>query len=270
MVSAPSPTVVFTAPEAPPVDPILLPPPFEEWDVVSPELVLVSDAEAAQRARAELPEPMSWRLSAAVRLRAAADVPPPQPPVATRRSRRPMRYAVAAVALAVVGYGVAAFTLDGSAPVVLQPTGTESSTHRSGRAAPTSRAVETTAEQVAPRAAAEVAPTSLAPARSVVPTSSAPRATEPSGTPTGFVPARTWTWAAVPGATRYVVTFLRNGHPVFQRHVRHPMLKLPAGFRFFTGTYRWTVSAGGSTRHIVESSFVLNAAQAAAANASTR
>jgi hypothetical protein len=45
---------------------------------------------------------------------------------------------------------------------------------------------------------------------------------------------------------------------------------MPSGFRFLPGRYRWTVRAEGSTRSIVESSFVLGAAQAAAANASTR
>jgi hypothetical protein len=84
------------------------------------------------------------------------------------------------------------------------------------------------------------------------------------------VPARTWTWASVAGAHAYVVTFYRNGQQVFRARVESTSLQLPHRFAFEAGRYRWNVHAEGSTRHIVESSFVLNAAQAAAANASTR
>jgi hypothetical protein len=250
-----------------------------EWDVVSPELVLVSDPDAAQRARGQLPEPLSWRLTAAARLRAAAEAPTAPPPAVLPRRRRTLRYVVAAAVLGVLGYGVAAFTLDDSRPVVLQSTDAGMLTHLSvARAAPTNDATRPGAQAIAPTAAAEVTPTAVVHPRTAASTSTRaaatvprpPAATRPSRSQTGFIPSRTWSWASVPGETTYVVTFFRDGRLVIQRRVQGSTLEMPSGFRFLPGRYRWTVRAEGSTRSIVESSFVLGAAQAAAANASTR
>jgi hypothetical protein len=247
--------------------------------IISPELVLVADPETASRARAALQEPLSWRLAAEIRLRAAADAPVAQP--SSRRSRRGvrvLRYGLVAAGLAAVGYGFAAFAFDGTASVDAPLT----------RAAPSSAVASRSHLPVAaeaPPAAAStvVAPTAVAPTavapRPVRPTTASvavaarPAATttpSPPPSPSGFVPARTWTWPPVAGVSAYVVLFLRNGHEVFRGRVQGATFRLPSGFRFLPGRYRWTVTAAGAGRPLIDSSFLLDAAQAAAANAATR
>lgn len=78
-----------------------------------------------------------------------------------------------------------------------------------------------------------------------------------------FVPTRTWSWAATPGARAYVVRFLRNGHKVLKVRTVAPRLVLPSRFTFAPGRYRWTVTAlprsGKGRRVIVNSSFTVSA-----------
>jgi hypothetical protein len=77
----------------------------------------------------------------------------------------------------------------------------------------------------------------------------------------GFVPARTWSWAPVPQATAYRVTFTRNGAVVFTTRTSAARLVLPRTFRFAKGTYRWSVVpvVGGKQRPAtVASRFVVS------------
>ena len=80
-------------------------------------------------------------------------------------------------------------------------------------------------------------------------------------------------WAPAKNADGYEVTFFRGSETVFQARPAEPRIVLPAGFRFQAGTYRWTVRAlpvvAGATP-IVDSTFVLTAADATKANQSAR
>jgi len=70
--------------------------------------------------------------------------------------------------------------------------------------------------------------------------------------------------------TAYEVDFYRNGAPVFHALVHRPQVVMPSSFRFHPGRYRWTVVAAApnrSTTRLVDSTFTLSAAAAAAANA---
>jgi hypothetical protein len=93
----------------------------------------------------------------------------------------------------------------------------------------------------------------------------------PPRSPAGFVPARTWAWASRAGATAYQVTFYLDGRVVFRAQPKKPRLVLPRSFRFQAGRYRFTVSslpAVAKAPLIADSTFVLTAATAAAANRS--
>jgi hypothetical protein len=57
----------------------------------------------------------------------------------------------------------------------------------------------------------------------------------------GFVPARTWTWPPVAGATAYRVTFTRGAATFYRATTREPRLDLPARVKFTPGDYAWTV-----------------------------
>src|SRR5262245_46404360 len=99
------------------------PSPPDDREVISPELVLVSDPETARRARAQLPEP--WVV--AIR-NAAEDAPtapePDKPPAPVRRRVRPARLlaiAVIGAGLAVAGY-MTAMRLGDSGDVASLPT----------------------------------------------------------------------------------------------------------------------------------------------------
>jgi hypothetical protein len=105
------------------------------------------------------------------------------------------------------------------------------------------------------------AKTTPAPAVTAAPkhTKRQPRASHAAG----FVPTRVWSWAQAPGASAYVVRFLRDGREVLKIRTVAPRLVLPAQFRFAPGGYRWTVTAvprhGTAGRVIVNSSFLVGA-----------
>ncbi len=84
-----------------------------------------------------------------------------------------------------------------------------------------------------------------------------------------FVPSRTWAWAPATGADGYEVTFFRGQQVVFRARTTEPRVAMPQSFRFQAGTYRWTVRAlpaAAGAAPIVDSSFTLTSAGAAAAN----
>jgi hypothetical protein len=86
----------------------------------------------------------------------------------------------------------------------------------------------------------------------------------------GFVPTRNWGWPAQPGADGYQVTFLVDSHVVFRTRTTEPHLSLPRSFRFRAGAWRWKIvalPANPDAQPIVDSTFVLTKAAAAAANA---
>jgi hypothetical protein len=67
------------------------------------------------------------------------------------------------------------------------------------------------------------------------------------------------------------VTFYLDGRVVLRERVKESRLVMPGSFRFEAGRYRWTVRAipaASPTARIVDSSFVLTPATAAAANSS--
>ncbi|MGZ4463586.1 MAG: hypothetical protein ACXVZP_12245 [Gaiellaceae bacterium] len=84
-----------------------------------------------------------------------------------------------------------------------------------------------------------------------------------------FIPSRVFAWAAAPGASSYRILFFWNGHQALSVTSSTPKLKLPAGFRFQAGSYRWQVVplvSGKPGRPLVDSTFTLSAATAARAN----
>jgi len=65
------------------------------------------------------------------------------------------------------------------------------------------------------------------------------------------------------------VTFFHDDRPVFSTRASKPRLVLPSSFRYAAGRYRWTVRAtptGAGAKPIVDATFVLTKAAAAAAN----
>jgi len=242
-------------------------------DVISPELVLVSSPEDAQRARELLPEgpsfpPPERALRPPQRhLHAVVDDPlqqqqqqqQQQPP---RRRHLPVR-AIAvpvAAALAASGYLTARHSLGGPASIV-------------------SVVVSTTSPVIAPPVA------STAPQRHPTPapltdtagrartTTPAPTTTPATSTatlaPGEFIPSRTWSWGPQPGATAYDVTFYRDGNVVLHARPKQNRLVLPLAFQFRAGSYRWTVRRVppvAGHRPIADSTFSLTPAAAAAAN----
>jgi len=76
----------------------------------------------------------------------------------------------------------------------------------------------------------------------------------------GFVPARTWTWAPVAGATAYRVTFSRGASPFYRATTRAARLDLPASVKFVPGNYTWRVVPvvnGRPAAEVVRSSFTV-------------
>jgi hypothetical protein len=269
-------------------------------EVLSPELVLVADEETARRARESLPE-QPWLFVPNRATEAAEEVPPAAPP--RPRSRRTLVTA----GLVVLGLGVAGFVTEShwrgadssAADGATAPVPVSSSTARSTTApatVPTAKATTAPASTLAPTTATvkakpkpKPAPTPAPPAATAKakpkPTPAPATATRRAATttktqtrpppppaPTGFVPARTWTWAPSKGADAYEVVFYRDGKVVLQAHPKEARFVMAPGFRFRPGRYRWTVRAlpaASPTTRIVDSSFVLTPAAAAAANGSS-
>ncbi len=83
----------------------------------------------------------------------------------------------------------------------------------------------------------------------------------------GFVPARVWAWTPRSGVRSYLVRFFLNNRQVFSGRTQKVQLVLPHGFRYHAGRYRWLVTAiPHLVRPIVDSTFVLSARSAGAAN----
>jgi len=102
------------------------------------------------------------------------------------------------------------------------------------------------------------------------PRTAKPKPSQPKG-PAAFVPVRTWSWAPQQGASAYQVTFFLEGRVVFRARPAESRFVMPSGFRFRAGRYRWTVRslpAAATAKPIVDSTFVLTPATAAAANGS--
>jgi hypothetical protein len=233
---------------------------------LSPELILVSPAEEAARAREQLPDPpergpeaepvatdpseTTWNdFLADVRNRPAEPVTEtravPRPPLRVRRNGR-KRLLVAAVALLAVGAAVAlGWAWDRGQQ---QP-----------KSAASSPPVAPHSQAAAPKPKAHAKTT---PAPAVTPASKPKKSPKPSSSHgAGFVPTRVWSWAAAPGAGAYVVRFLREGHKVLKIRTGSARLQLPSSFTFSPGRYRWTVTAipskGKGAHVIVNSAFTV-------------
>jgi hypothetical protein len=293
--------------------------PSDDLEVVSPELVLVSSAEVASRAREELPElpEVAAPVARAAPPQAAPDVvtrpapaptqpvagaaaaPPPldrapapayprvvveeapaEPPRRRRRGRVVLATCLVGAAVAAGGYLTETRWLDGGAtPAVSAPASppTLAAAEDLSLSVPTAPAPSREPRTTAPKPAAHPAATatqpvttSTGPAAEQRPHTASPSTSVPEA-PVGFVPARSWAWAPQQGADAYEVTFFLDGRVVLRARPTKPGLVLPSSFRFHAGRYRWTVRALPATASgalIVDSTFVLTAAAAAAANGS--
>jgi len=142
--------------------------------------------------------------------------------------------------------------------------------------------VESTATAVVPATTARATvatpmPTTTRPAATVpIPARPTSPTTTPVATDTApapkpestFVPARSWAWAPSANARAYTVTFYLDGRVVLRAQATHARFLLPRSFRYRPGTYRWTVETvpASAGQPIVDSTFVVTAATAAAAN----
>jgi hypothetical protein len=268
----------------------------QDPEPISPELVLVSPPDVARRAREELREPPFLRdTPSAVRDRlpgpppqvAVPESPPPRAAVATptpvRPKRRRGRIALAGVAIAVAVAAVAYVVVGRDSPRHVNP----AAAGAPGSSAPTStfetaptRPTPTTATRHAhakPRHAATTARPAKHAAQAGKPAAKPKQSAKPRratqraavARPSGFVPARTWTWPESKGARAYETRFLLNGRVILDMRTTQPRLVLPRTFTFRAGTYRWVVRRippGASPRPIVDSKFALSRAAAARAN----
>ena len=253
----------------------------DDREPLSPELVLVSGAEEARRARERLPEPAEWtsqlplpptslseaaRAAAVARGRVAASfdasqpvvpreraLPPSYPrvrldydasaPASRRRAPRRALFVVGAVA----ALGIAGFL---AAKGLEQP-------HQS-----TASAI-----QKSPQTLAAPPPVASPDFGGSVHTAASARAAFiPRGS---FLGTRIFRWSAQPGARRYEVRFFWNGRVVLNENPSQPSLGLPRDFHFHAGRYRWIVTAlptRANATPVVDSTFVLTKVAAAAAN----
>jgi len=246
---------------------------------LSPELVLVATPEEAQRAREQLVDapaaqeaaverpPERWdhaqewdQLLARMRAEAPAGVAEELPLRRERPKRRRLGWpavAVAAVLVVAVLVGVAWARRDSSQPRLVGPT---SASPPSATAPAARKPVKPPPVSVKPKPRAhKPVPATPRPKPAVPPVRAAPKkpATRAAHT---FVPARVWSWAPVPGTSRYRVRFLRNGREVLDVRTAKARLVLPTSFTFHKGRYRWTVvsiAAGKPWRPIVDSTFVV-------------
>jgi hypothetical protein len=256
-------------------------------DPVSPELVLVAPPDEARRARELLPAPPASeqnRLHSQARAR-PAQPEPEHPPQVPRRRRWVRRTVLVGALLLVVVTGVTV-GLAGSrdtkgkrtAEPTIKPVRHQSSTNTSS--APTTTVQKRHAKTTPRRSRPASHPNSQAPARTSekkkkktpskkqTSTRSSPPARR---APTGFVPARTWSWEPQTRTRRYVFTLARNGRRVIAARTAKPRFVLPQRFQFAAGRYRWRVVAlttkpGARRKVVVDSKFRLSAAGAAAAN----
>jgi hypothetical protein len=254
-------------------------------DPVSPELVLVAPPDEARRARQRLPAPPDSernRLHSQARAR-PAQAQPEHPPQVPRRRRWVRRTVLVGALLLVVVTGVTvglAGSRDtkgkGTAQPTIPPVRHQSSTNTSSTPTTTvgKRDAKTTPRQNRPtshpnsQAPARASEKKKTPSKKQTPTRPSPPARR---APTGFVPARTWSWEPQSRARRYVFTLARNGRRVISARTAKPRFLLPQRFQFAAGRYRWRVVAlttrpGVPRKVVVDSKFRLSAAGAAAAN----
>lgn len=254
-------------------------------DPMSPELVLVAPPDEARRARERLPAPPASErngLHSQARARPAR-AQSEQPPRVQRRRPWVRRTVLVGALLLVVVTGVTV-GLAGSrdtkgkqaAQPTLRPVRHQSSPTTSSTPTTTveKRHATTTSRQNPPashsnsQAPARASEKKKTPSKKQTPT----RPSRPARhAPTGFVPARTWSWEPQSRARRYVFTLARNGRRVIVARTAKPRFVLPQRFQFAAGRYRWRVVAlttkpGSPRKVVVDSKFRLSAAGAAAAN----
>jgi hypothetical protein len=276
-------------------------PPREEPEPLSPELVMVSSPEVAQRAREQLPEqpgfvpapapieaeaeapPVIERTPPPAYPRLAIEEPPPEP--RRRRVRRVFVIALAGAVVAAAGYAAATrwyardATHPGATPATRPTTASEALTVTAAapRAAPTTAAAPVFARPSTASTTTAAAHPASPPAHTTAPKPAASKQTTasrahpaaPKGASAGFVPARSWVWAPATGADGYELTFYFDGRVALRAHPTRPAYTMPATFRYEAGAYRWTVRVlpAGAVPAIVDSTFVLTAAAARQANA---
>jgi hypothetical protein len=253
---------------------------------ISPELILVSPPDIAERARALLPEIVlsdqapGARVSVLERSSALGSDRPREPsaladypvtPASTPRTGMLRALVVVVGVLTVVAVVVGTFFVVGGNDRKGRPTAASAlpdvvsqSTRHTGQiaaqpadhAANASEPAQAVSTESPGRPSPAVKPVLHASLGSVdaapVASSAPPVATSvnpPSkSTSTTFVPSRVFAWPAVPGATFYLVRFYRDGREVFQGQVTTTTFTVPSTLRFIAGSYRWNVVAAfGST-----------------------
>jgi hypothetical protein len=77
----------------------------------------------------------------------------------------------------------------------------------------------------------------------------------------GFVPSRVFTWPAQPRVTSYIVRFFRDGRGVLQLRTIRSRVAIPSSFRFVPGSYRWqvipVVGSESGLAPVVDSTFLI-------------
>jgi serine/threonine-protein kinase len=280
------------SPELALVDPVLaaaarelLPPPGQFRPRSVPEPVVLEEPAAP----VELPPVAAEPAPVAVE-------PAPPRRRRARRTARALVLAVAAAAVFALGYAVGDRTSSSSSDTELaartdalseasashgsstdvhgplrRPSASAAPTTRTLAPTTTARATTTTAPRPATTTKASKPPAAPPPTVRRTTTAKKPptattattRTTATKSKPpadSGFVPARTWTWAPVAGASSYRVSFNRDASPFYRATTREPRRELPARIKFVPGRYTWSVVPivnGRPTTEVVRSSFTV-------------
>jgi hypothetical protein len=187
--------------------------------------------------------------------------PAAQPRQRSRRLLGTVAFAAAAVAGVVVGgdfIGPRAADRPSFAPTPQTPATTGAMTAESPASptvAPPVAPATTPATTEEPAATA----TTAKPKPKPKPTTATRRA-KPSKSRAAFVPARTFAWGPVKGATSYRVRFYRGTRLLLQRTTKTARIELPRDFAFPKGSYRWIVEPKVGAKYanaVVDSKFAI-------------
>jgi hypothetical protein len=248
---------------------------------ISPELILVSSPEDAQRARELLPAIVPFAAPTAAG--AFADIPaaPAASDAHTKRARSRTTAVPLIVAGVLVASGAFAFTFGKGWTRRASPTTTPTA-RRAGvssadvlsrlpaaHAKPSrpSASLGKSSSLAAPRSKAEngSAGSEIRRSKGNVPKERAASNRDLAETAAkAFVSTRLFAWPASPNAMSYIVRFFRDARNVFEARTAQPRVVVPMSVRFTAGRYRWQAfpvfSSGGKRRTgppTVDSTFVV-------------
>lgn len=245
---------------------------------ISPELILVSSPEEAERARAllpALPAPPPRRQQQppppTVEPQLLETPPPVTPP--PRRARTWLLAVAGVLVLVVVGVDLWASLGKTSKPPPAARPRARSTAPAAGAPASKPKPKPTTAPTPTSTRPAAVAPASKPTTTAPAATTTAPApatttAPQPKTPAPAFVPARLWLWQRADGVAGYLFELTLNGKRVVVARTKDARYALPKSFRFRAGTYRWTVRSLPLTKAppLTDSRFVVTPESAALAN----